>query len=604
VRQLSWAAPVAALFLAACARPARPALQNAEPTSLAPLSTADMNAIAEAVQRLRGLPARSPIAIAKLDEQSFFSALMAAPRKEDGQARSHKLTIPSFAEPETSSDDHVLRAARSSIAGFYQTDSRQIYLKSSATATRKERLLERMTVAHEVEHALQAQHFSDLYTARAPHEDVHLARLALIEGDADVTGLAYISWENNVPVGRPLAKILRLIGKTPTDQLLSEDGGSIARLSPIERERLMFPYLAGDGFAAELHRTGGFDLINRAFAHPPETTEQILHPERYLAGEGAVPVPMPAPPSGYTAVAAGHMGELQTRALLLGCLPWDRASKAADGWGGDAFTLVSSSGARRGLLWSTTWDSEADAADFESALAASFACLPPLPGSSASPNAPVPTLFRRSGRHVALARGLLPDELSPATDRLLASPGEPAAPVPPLGAVALRPLPPRPEHQPGVFQGSVYTSTWLGIQAVLPPNYAARTGSDGLELTIDGPGASGGMVFVSDRIVTPRTTSALFDDVAAAFARKTRYELAVVETNPYRIPIGEVVLRRWNVKYTQMIIEVAILPICGGAGALAILRTWANPYDKAVLDTWFLSFRALPAAPVCWELSP
>jgi hypothetical protein len=66
-----------------------------------------------------------------------------------------------------------------------------------------------------------------------------------------------------------------------------------------------------------------------------------------------------------------------------------------------------------------------------------------------------------------------------------------------------------------------------------------------------------------------------------------------------------VVLRRWNVRYTDLQIEVAILPICGNAGALAFLRTWANPYDKAILDTWFTSFRALgPNAPICSDLVP
>ena len=56
----------------------------------------------------------------------------------------------------------------------------------------------------------------------------------------------------------------------------------------ILRERMTFPYLGGMSFMGQLFRAGGFALVNRVYEHPPTTTEQILHVDKYLAGEDAV----------------------------------------------------------------------------------------------------------------------------------------------------------------------------------------------------------------------------------------------------------------------------------------------------------------------------
>lgn len=582
-------------------RPAPPTAPRSPP----PLSREGAAAIALAVQQLRGLPERSPIALEQLDEKTFQSAIGRRLFGFSAEGDERMQAALTFADPAAPQDDGLQHAMHSSIVGFYEGDSKKVYLKSSAVASSTERMLERLTVAHEVQHALQAQHFGSINVATVLDEDSRLARLALIEGDADITGLSYLAWEQNIRPERPIARVLRLVRTLPTEQVLDRDNAALHQLAAVDRERMVFPYVAGDAFAADLYRAGGFELVNRAFAHPPSTTEQVLHPARYVAGERAVVVHAPLPPAGTKTLATGRMGELQTRALLLACTGWDGAVRAAEGWGGDAFTIVATVPGERALLWATTWDSEADAADFEGALLAGAACLPGLSGEGMAPRANVPTLVRRAGRHVALVRGLRAEELAPAAETLLALPEAPLPPEPPLGPVQLRPLPVPPSRWPGSFQGQVYTSGWLGITTLMPPSYTGKTASDGLELVIDGPGAAGGMVFVSDRVVSPRSNGAVFDDVAAAFTEDTRIKLDVIETNAYRIPLGDVMLRRWSVRRTQVQIEVAILPICGGAGSLAFLRTWANPYDKTTLDTWFLSFRALePNPPVCLDLVP
>src|SRR4051812_20344789 len=149
----------------------------------------------------------------------------------------------------------------------------------------------------------------------------------------------------------------------------------LLRAPVIDRERLLFPYVAGKDFVTALYRAGGFPLLDRSFGSPPTTTEQVLHPEKYLAGEPAIPVRAPAAPAGYRAAFVGRMGELQIRAMLTPCVGEDEARASALGWGGDAYTIAVGAGSRA-VLWSTAWDDEPSAARFEQALLASGRCFP------------------------------------------------------------------------------------------------------------------------------------------------------------------------------------------------------------------------------------
>ena len=60
---------------------------------------------------------------------------------------------------------------------------------------------------------------------------------------------------------------------------------SIDRAPLVIRDEVIFPYREGALFAISLWRSGGFDNVNRAFANPPRSTEQIIHPEKYVAAD-------------------------------------------------------------------------------------------------------------------------------------------------------------------------------------------------------------------------------------------------------------------------------------------------------------------------------
>jgi hypothetical protein len=590
----------AACLLAGCGGSAPPA---AAPDG--GLSRDAIQRIVMDVQAIRGLYARQPIAIEQLDERSFAEAIdvRQAPALAEGIDRMQAAL--GLADGGPGSVLQAQRILHEQLLGFYEQGSGKVYLRGGARGG--DRDLQRLTLAHEVQHALQDQHFGTLGIKGLLDEDARLARLALLEGDATITGVAYLAAQEGVPLRRAMVRLARTTRLLPTQRVIGDSGPELARAPALERERMVFPYVSGTGFAAELYRAGGFALVDRALARPPDTTEQVLHPARYVAGEAAIPVRAPMPPEGYAAIATGRMGELQTRGLLLPCLGWDRAVRAAEGWGGDAFTVVRSEQGGRAALWSTAWDTEADAAEFEQALSMSTACLPALGGDGADARgqrAPPPARLVRNGTKVVLAMGLSQDRLAPEAATLLSLPEAPLPPAPPVGEAEVRPLPPPLTPRLGGLRGAVYASAWLGLAATVPAGFTAAVGREDAELFLERPGALG-VLGLSDRAASAWMQERTFRELSGAFSKGAGVELAVVETASYTLPVGVVTLRRWNVPGTQIEAMAVIAPICEGTGAYIMMLAWARPEDKDGLDQWLLSLRrTTPAPPVCAELNP
>jgi hypothetical protein len=130
---------------------------------------------------------------------------------------------------------------------------------------------------------------------------------------------------------------------------------------------LLFTYLSGQTFVDRLRAVGGgWKLVNYAFStRPPASTEQVIHPEKYLVNERPVPVVLPAV-AGASRTAHGTFGEFDTDQLLklaggVGAL---RAGDAAAGWGGGRYALWG----RDVLVVGWAWDTRADASEFAHAL--------------------------------------------------------------------------------------------------------------------------------------------------------------------------------------------------------------------------------------------
>src|SRR5262249_5212155 len=154
----------------------------------------------------------------------------------------------------------------------------------------------------------------------------------LVEGDAT---LSMTDWQ------------LQNLGPADFTELLQEAAGDpstaeLQSLPAILRESLMFPYIQGLAFVQGLQMAGGWQKVDDAFSTPPASTEQILHPEKYAAGEAPVAVTLASDlakklGSGWTVPLVDTFGEFQLGVWLAGAPGIDKATAdaAAAGWGGD-----------------------------------------------------------------------------------------------------------------------------------------------------------------------------------------------------------------------------------------------------------------------------
>lgn len=226
-------------------------------------------------------------------------------------------------------------------AGFYnpETNEMNVLLLSGETIEDSLPLLERITYAHEYVHALQDEAFDlqayleDINSMDNP--DRALAMLSLVEGDATLVMQEYT---------------LQDVMANPQDamSLLDSDILAAAEIPPgtpfILEAELTMPYLTGMEFVALLRQEGGWEAVNAAFDNPPQSTEQIFHPEKYLAGEMPIEVSLTDDVSvlegdNWSTLTERTFGEFYLRQYLGTQLARGIVNRAATGWGGDRFVL-------------------------------------------------------------------------------------------------------------------------------------------------------------------------------------------------------------------------------------------------------------------------
>ena len=128
-------------------------------------------------------------------------------------------------------------------------------------------------------------------------------------------------------------------------------------------------------WSLQLFRQGGWARISQAFTELPQSTEQILHAEKYLAREAPMRVHTPDISSVLGArwkrIDYDINGEWGLYLILDEYLKAvDESKRAAAGWGGDRYALYEE--ARSGKLFLTQltrWDTEQDAREFYDAYA-------------------------------------------------------------------------------------------------------------------------------------------------------------------------------------------------------------------------------------------
>src|SRR5262249_5138153 len=160
---------------------------------------------------------------------------------------------------------------------FYDYKKKRLFILDTTQDTSEQRL----ALAHELAHALaDQQHTLSKYMRDAKGDEEATARQSVIEGQASWLSWAYLSARSG---GRPevRAELLERLSKSA-----GADGDNFPVFSQAPlyiRDSLTFPYTDGMRFQDAVYRRLGSAAFDRLFSEPPLSTQQILHPEKYLA---------------------------------------------------------------------------------------------------------------------------------------------------------------------------------------------------------------------------------------------------------------------------------------------------------------------------------
>lgn len=325
-------------------------------------------AIEGQVQQIRGLRATSPVT-----PQLISPARMSQIVTNQATTESPPALIAAYEglykalgliAPDASLSALYSSLLESQVAGLYVPASKSLYVVSKAGQVGG---VEKFFFSHEYDHALQDQNFNltTFMAGLTDDTDAQLARQSLVEGDA-YTLMAQWLQANATP-----SDILQVLAA-------STDTSALAQLQAIPRiiqTQILFAATQGQSFVSRMQATGGWAAVDDAFrTHPPASTEQILHPQKWAAGEKPVPVTLPPGlagrmGSGWRAALSDTFGEYQTSVWLedAGRVDPATATTAAAGWGGDRMAYLTGPSGAWALAWRTAWDTPTDATQFEAA---------------------------------------------------------------------------------------------------------------------------------------------------------------------------------------------------------------------------------------------
>jgi hypothetical protein len=260
----------------------------------------------------------------------------------------------------------IFRLVGAQIAGFYEPSDQTMYLVEDQTDAELDE-----TLAHELDHALQDQSFplAPLLKYSPTASDRLGAVHCLVEGDA-VSAMLDVEYGSAFRL--PESTIRRVFALSTA---LTEVGATTPH---VLQEELVSPYTDGFAFVQGLRRRGGWGAVDVAWRRPPETTEQLLHLDKYDAREAPIAIPVPSLEAlgpDFRASLDDVMGEQGLKLVFGEWASGTAAAQAAAGWGGDRYVVAQRGTASRRELataWHLRMDSERDAKEVASLLGAHF----------------------------------------------------------------------------------------------------------------------------------------------------------------------------------------------------------------------------------------
>jgi hypothetical protein len=270
----------------------------------------------------RGLAFREPVQVELAGEGDFQARLLEDFDEEAEELREDEVLLKALGMVDPAVD--LVASMRAllggGVVGFYDPETHELVVRGTALTP-----YVRTTIAHELTHALDDQHFDlDRPEYDDADDEISFGFSALAEGNARRVEDAYLD----------------SLGAAEQDAAAAEEralgsGIDVGDVPVVLIDLISAPYALGETFVESLVDAGGQAGLDAAFADPPRTSEQVIEPSAYGEGEARVEVPAPEPPG--EVVDEGVVGQLLILLLLADEIGNNAARTAAEGWGGDRY---------------------------------------------------------------------------------------------------------------------------------------------------------------------------------------------------------------------------------------------------------------------------
>jgi hypothetical protein len=311
------------------------------------------------VERAVGLPFKEPPRV-ELRSREQVAAYMARklddelpPEKLEGMGAAYRLfgLLPDTLDLR----QLLLSLYTEQVVGYYDPDSATLYVVEGVDP-----MLVRLTLAHELVHALQGQYLTlDSLLAIPGANDRRMATQAVLEGQATLASIEVLMPKRDFDAIPNFWDTYRQQLKRQHAQMPVFSAAPL-----IVQETIVFPYLEGANFVRWFKRS--FRDTVPFGPRMPLSTEHILHPDRYLRRDEPVDFRI-IDEAGL--VYSDGLGEFETRVLLTVLMGSEATARAgARSWGGDRYGVYRAQGSEYALVWWTAWDDEKAADRFATLL--------------------------------------------------------------------------------------------------------------------------------------------------------------------------------------------------------------------------------------------
>jgi hypothetical protein len=300
----------------------------------------DFKNIETRLERIRGLKFSEPVKRVEIDRTQLRETLMTDLQEEYEDILKEKALYVALHVMDSEADLYQMYVdmLTSQVASYYDTGDHTFYevLDPDEPSAFREYI-----AAHELLHALQDQHH--YLDEEFDNDDQFLAYLCLVEGDAVFHQIKYLEGMTYLEKKLLFEYISTL--DIPVVNILLEN-------------MLSLRYDLGYDFVTAMNFSG----VDTLYESLPVSTEQVMHPEKYMAHELPIEVDIPLIP-GWNELTTNTMGEAIMITILKEHISSEKAAEAAEGWGGDTYGYYQK-GEDYLFILNTFWDTEEDAKEF------------------------------------------------------------------------------------------------------------------------------------------------------------------------------------------------------------------------------------------------